>query len=129
METMIEHYIGSVDYDCYSLARSITADRGYWIPPQTSPESVLMRRVILTGGDTMYLEKVDSPRPGDWVVFDLPGDDWHVGVIVDAFGRFVHVGQMTGRAVCHPLRFPLFGQHIHGFFRPCHPIRLAAAAS
>ncbi len=60
-------------------------------------------------------QRVDKPRPGDLVLFDLFGVAKHIGVVVEP-NRFLHIRRKT-RSVVESLEHLIWKQRIEGFYR------------
>ena len=101
---------GPIAYDCWGLARSIAADRGFDLPRQRSQAGADLRLDLFAGREPAGLIKLDAPEPWALIVFDLKRFGLHVGTMIAEPGRFIHVAELTGTARLDRLSNPLFSK-------------------
>lgn len=103
-------------YDCYGLASAIAADRGFLLPVQQSADGVELRLAVFSRRHCRWLVPVDRPEPWSLVAFDHNRLGLHVGTVIDAPGKFIHVSSLSGAVTIDRLRNRLY-RRPYGFFR------------
>ena len=108
---------GPKAYDCYSLAQTIAARRGFDLPAQNTTESIRMRLAMFEDRANEFTIPVETPQPFDLVVFDRGQWGLHIGTLTDEPGRFIHCSELTGKVEIERLRHPFHAHAIVGYWR------------
>jgi len=116
---------GPDGFDCYGLAQTIAADRGFALPNQRTAAGVSMRHAVFSGEGSRWLNPIEVPEPWSIVFFVIAGLP-HVGTMIDEPGKFIHVGEMTESVRLDRLD-STFYKNPYGFYRTICRIRPAAA--
>ena len=104
--------------DCWGLVRLFFAGRGIALPDYLSDYGTADDRVgvaIAIGPHSTGWQRVDAPRYGDCVLFNIAGAPCHIGIVLER-GRFLH--SMRGRNSCvEDLDAIQWARRIEGFYR------------
>lgn len=120
MDNFYHDLIGkkSDDIDCYHLVIEMMKRHGYFIPEQSTPESIEMRLAMFEKLSSEYAEPIEKPEPFCIVVFDAGRlMRLHVGVILEDCRSFIHSIAHIKRIRIDRLSSWPWKNRIAGFYR------------
>lgn len=108
---------GPDSFDCFGLVMEVHKRHGNELPDYISRADSEYQCNMFSHGIANYYEQVEKPEPLDIVMFQiLPRFVTHCGVIVDQYGKFVHITRKTSVS-CERIDSLLWKDKIRGFYR------------